>query len=61
MSSRLPDSIALTAPPTSNGIRTVIPIASQASAREMIKLRRYGRRKPSSRLKVRMLRLYKVK
>ena len=47
-------SIALTAAPTSSGIRTVIPIATQAKTSDQITVRRYGRRKPSSRRKVRI-------
>ena len=47
--------------PLSSGINTVIPIASQARSSEKIRGRRYGRRKPNRRLKVRMRSLYKVK
>ncbi len=47
--------IELIAWPVRNGIRTVAPIAPNASANDHATGTRYGRRKPSSRQKIVML------
>ncbi len=52
MSERRCSSIAFTVLPTSHGIATVITIATEAKTSDPITARRYGRRNPSSRLKV---------
>ena len=44
--------MAFTVCPTSHGMSTVITIASEANTSDAMTVRRYGRRKPSSRLKV---------